>query len=148
MDFMTDILSTDDVNYQLYRPHGRVEIIVKGDIFHLCATGPFNEEIIAAVGSIESDIIAELMKNHGHWSEIIVFKKSCITTPETLEMLAEYLTGLKNKDIAQQKSAFVLPDDIEGSHMMASMYKSLYKKAEINMKVFNNTDEALTWLTK
>ncbi len=143
---MKKTLTTDSVTEEIFCPHGRLEFTSKESIIHIDAIGPFNQEVIEAVGRIEPKMLHEITKKYGSWSEIIVYQNSCVYSPEGLLALEKYINQLSMNKIAPKKSAFVISEDVEGQGMMGFIYSALYKRCAINMCVFKNEQEALIWL--
>jgi len=61
-----EILTTDEFNRQLFRPHGKVAFMREGQILVCEAIGPFNKELVEAVAGVTVKLIAE-MTQHGKW---------------------------------------------------------------------------------
>ena len=57
-----------------------------------------------------------------------------------------YLTELKSNGRAARKTAYILPEDVEGSRLMSSVYQSIYQRVGIPMEVFSKAEDGLHWL--
>ena len=143
---MAKSLTTDDVNGVLFRPHGRLEFTCKESLVHISAIGPFNQEVIHAVGVIEPEMLREISNKYGSWSEIIVYENSCVYSPEGLIALEEYINQLVVENISPKYSAFVIAKDVEGQAMMSKIYSAIYERCGVNMRVFESEKEALFWI--
>lgn len=139
--------STDDADYEKFRPHGRVEFSIVEDRMILSrAIGPFNVELFQALKQIEPGVIEEAKIDDGKWCEIVVFEQSCMSTDELIDELGVYIKVVKESGDAPLAAAYVFPKDIESTAYMKEMYKKCYEEAGIPCSIFSNEEDAIRWV--
>lgn len=138
--------STDDYKFNVFKPHGLVEITSDSGVIFLTAVGPFNEVIVSAINAIQSEVIEEVLQSNSSWSQIVTFKKSCMDTHEALDKLKEYLLNLSDNNMAPLKTAFIITEDVEGQCFAQALYESIYEKVGLNMLICSEMVEAKLWL--
>ncbi len=132
-----------------YTIHGRVKVsLPDNDIIYYEAIGPFNEEIIQAIGYLEKDILEKFISDDKKWTVLIEFKENCLATKETLLQHAEYIKNCKESGIIQEATALVVNKDVIGFQMAAILYKPSYEAANVPFRIFDNLIEAKSWLAE
>ena len=138
------IYSTDNVNYQIFRPHGRVNLsILDNEIMIFRALGPFNIDLLTSLYEIELDALQEINSN---WVEIVVFEYSCIALEEVFREFTSHLLAQKASGSIPLASAFVFPKEIDGVLLMTSKYKRCFDDAGLLFKHFDNEKQAMAWV--
>lgn len=139
--------STDQVSPKKFRPHGRVTLeIYESGIVKYKAIGPFNDELIEALGVVEEEMLADCKAKFGRWCEVVVFEESCLSTGEVLQTLEAYLKKMKCDGLDAICSAFIFKDGVEGRDIMPGKYEQCYVNAGVLFKSFTGENEALEWV--
>ena len=140
-----EILTTDEFNRQLFRPHGRVAFAREGQVLVCEAIGPFNKELVEAVVGVTANLIAE-MTQHGKWGAIIEIRKSALASSEVLAAYTAYLQQLVAAGVASCITAMVIAHDVEGCLLMQQHFVKAYADAGLLLAVFENVGDAKTWV--
>ncbi len=135
------IKSTDEVDPQKFRPHGRATFTTDGNLLICEAQGPFNKELIAAIADIELGLVYEMQKC-GQWADIIVIKENATASPDCLDAFTEYLTTLGRSNLHSLVTAMVIGDDVFGADVMTSQFIDAYADAGLNLTVFKTLNDA------
>lgn len=139
--------STDSVDYQKFRPHGRVNIsIIDNQIAQFQALGPFNLELLGALDKIESKVLQKVKQKP--WAEVIIFEQSCLATEEVFSAFVSHLKAQKRAGLSARVSALVFNQDIEGAILMIDKYKRCFEVAGLEYRHFENKEEAIKWAQK
>lgn len=139
------LISTDQFQPRYFRPHGRVESRVYGNLVIHEAIGPFNLEIIEAIGTVLRELLLS-MKQQGRWGQVIVFKKSALTSPDTLAALKAYTTQRRNEDLAPTATAYVLDPSVEGANLMTAPFRHVYSESTEQFDIFSAEADAIAWV--
>lgn len=138
---------TDKVDYNKFRPHGRVSFsIIEDYIVVYRALGPFNSEVLKALQEIEPDVLKQVKKKNDKWVEIVIFENSCMALDEFIDEFSLYIKVGKENNLLPLASAFVISSEVEGAYLMASKYKECYENAGLTFCVFENEVNATTWV--
>lgn len=137
--------STDEFAVGPFRPHGRVEIWAEGNVVRLDAAGPFNKEVIIALGATWRSLFAELPR-HGEFASITVVRHSVLISQEVLDALGEFLRANTKAGQGAEAVAFVVAHDVEGRSLMLPMFAETYAAAGRNFAVFATEAEAEAWV--
>lgn len=138
--------STDSAEPHKFRPHGLVEFAMPEEgIIYYRAHGPFNKELITSLESLEKDVLQEIKRKWGIWTEIVTFEGSCMMSDELLNVYGAHLKQLAEHGIAPIASAYVFAG-VEGSRIMNRSYQRIYDHAEITYQEFNDVQLAVDWL--
>ncbi|OYU46201.1 MAG: hypothetical protein CFE44_03360 [Burkholderiales bacterium PBB4] len=137
--------STTTFAPQMFKPHGRIESSVVGNLFVQEATGPFNKEILLAMEAVHAGA-RQLAASDGVWAAIFVFKQSALASPEMLNGLSKYLATQVTRRNASTATALVMPADVEGALLMAPLYLRAWQRAGISCEVFSGREDAERWL--
>ncbi len=143
--------STEEVASQSFRPHGRVEFSVSGNILTSRVFGPFNVELVRAVPLTRADDFKAFVRR-GTWGDIIVFVDNALASPEALGVLGDSLRNRATQGLLPHATALVLPPDVEGAQLMAPHYlrcfqEHAYTAHGIPIAQFNDYDAAQAWLS-
>lgn len=139
--------TTDEVNYNKFKPHGSVTFsVVDRKIIEYRASGPFNREFINALEKIEPEVLNAVKKDVEIWGEIVIFEDSCMALDEFFDEFCVYLKDLKKNNLIALANAYVFPNDVEGVSFMHERYEKCYKDAGLIISIFNNEEEAFFWV--
>ncbi len=137
--------STTNHSSQFFKPHGRIDSQVVGDIFVQEGTGPFNKEIFSAMRSVHA-CAKEQLPSDGPWYGLFIFKNSALAPQEMLDDFCEYLKDQKRMNRASQATALVLSESVEAAALMKPLYLRVWRKAGIPCEAFTGEQEARAWL--
>ncbi len=137
--------NTDQAEVSLFRPHGRVEYSVSGNVLIADAYGPFNVQLIGAVNSIEKETLQSLAQQ-GTWGMLLCFHDSALASLEVLQAFTELLTQNRMLGLIAHATAIVLPSTVEGAALMAPLYIKCYANATSTPQLFEEVDAAEAWL--
>jgi hypothetical protein len=146
---MTDkpSISTDEFDPTLFRPHGRVNFTIDGNLLLCEAVGPFNKELVLAIAEVEIGLIQKLAAQ-GRWADIVIVKENVLSSTDTLEAYTGYLNSLGASAMHSNATAMVIGDDVEGAVFMVPLIIKAYADAGIKLNVFKTIDEAKVWVRK
>jgi hypothetical protein len=144
--------STRQAKPMRFRAHGQIELEATQDnivLYH--STGPFNVETFKALEDVEQSLIKKIafIKDEAQprWAEVIIFEKSCLATPDSLEYLCEYLKRIVATGRVPIASAYVIRPEIEGSAIMGMHFKSCHENAGLrNIAIFDAVEPANAWI--
>nr|WP_315478755.1 hypothetical protein [uncultured Rhodoferax sp.] len=139
------LFSTTNYISQFFKPHGRIDSQVVGDVFVQVGTGPFNKEIFSAMRSVHASA-KELLPSDGPWYGLFIFRNSALAPQEMLDDFCEYLKDQKRLNRASQATAIVLPENVEAAALMKPLYLRVWREAGIPCDVFGNEQDAQVWL--
>ena len=142
---MSEKRSTDEVTHMRFRPHGRIEVFIDGQIVRYIARGPFTEELIAAYAQIHAPIVQE-MAAKTPWADLTIFRESALTNEKSLADYTEYLTTLATQGHAPCATAFVMGPDVKGATVMGNRYANCYQAAGLVFKAFDRWNDAESWV--
>ena len=137
--------STTEFSPQQFKPHGRIESTVVGNLFIQEATGPFNKEILLAMESVHTRP-RELLASVGPWAAMFVFNQSALASPEMLDGLKKYLATQVTRENASVATALVLPPQVEGALLMGPLYLRAWRGAGIHSEIFGAREDAEHWI--
>ncbi|MDT7517064.1 hypothetical protein [Rhodoferax mekongensis] len=137
--------STTNQTSHVFKPHGRIDSEVVGNIFVQEATGPFNKEIFAAMRSVHASA-KEQLPSVGNWYGLFIFRNSALAPQEMLDDLYEYLKDQKHQNRASRATAIVLPEVVEAASLMKPLYLRVWRKAGITCEAFTDEQLARAWL--
>ncbi len=125
--------------------HGEITYKIEGRILRTHAIGPFDNELIAAIPSVISDLITKLAQQ-GKWGQIVTFERNALGSPSTVADFAAYLKSrYKNVD-TNPVTALVFGRDIEGGDSMAPKFHKCYQDAGVESRIFEDHTAALHWV--
>lgn len=135
---MTKRFDTDRVNEGKFPHHGNVDFQHEDGLFTFYCTGPFNEEIVPAVQSLQGEILPQLPNR----KEILVFQESCLAIESMLTHATELLITRKNERLAPLAVALVITDEVEGKTLMKEKYLNMFEQASVPVIVVDNVTQA------
>ena len=142
-----DTRDTDDFVYNQSIRQGRVKFVRQNNVLKCDAEGPFNEELIEAVGAVEFGLIAELTAN-GKWADIVVIRENAYASSRTLESFNYFLGILVAQKIAPTATALVMASDVLDSDVMRPKIIDAYQQNGLTVNSFDNEDVAMDWVLK
>lgn len=137
--------STTNHPSQFFKPHGRIDSQVVGNLFVQEGTGPFNKEIFFAMRSVHASA-KEQLPSDGPWYGLFIFKNSALAPQEMLDDFCEYLRDQKRLNRASQATAIVLSANVEAAALMKPLYLRVWRNAGIPCEAFVDEQEARAWL--
>ena len=143
---MATVRSTAD--FKPDRQHvvqGQVDYRMEGRILRTTATGPFNNELMAAIPVAISDLIGKLALQ-GKWGQIITFQHSAKGPLAAAEEFTAYLKNRYTNSATNPVTALVFGPDVEGAAEMAPVFLKSYSDAGIASRVFEDCETALYWV--
>jgi len=123
---------------------GRVDYVIEGRILIATATGPFNQELIAAIPGAISGMITKL-RARGKWAQILTFRSNCLGSPNVISDLSTYLKLRYTDPATNPVTALVFGPAVVGASIMAPQYLQSYLDAGIQSQVFDDYTLALAW---
>lgn len=111
----------------------------------LDADGPFNKEVVIALGTTWRSLFAELPRR-GAFASITVVRHSVLISQEVLDALGDFLRA--NTEAGQDAGAvaFVVAPDVEGRSLMLPMFAETYAAAGRRFAAFATEAEAEAWV--
>ncbi|CAM8667886.1 hypothetical protein MCEMSEM18_01658 [Comamonadaceae bacterium] len=140
-----ELFSTTNFLSQSFKPHGRIDSKVIGNIFVQEGTGPFNKEIFLAMRSVHSSA-KEMLPSEGPWYGLFIFRNSALAPQEMLDDFCEYLKDQKRLNRSSRATAIVLSESVEAAALMKPLYLRVWSEAGIPCKAFGDEREAHEWL--
>ena len=137
--------NTDQFAAGPFRPHGRVDIWAEGNVMRLDAVGPFNKEVVIALGATWNNLFDE-MPVHGPFANIIVLRRSVVVSQEVLDAFGEFLHANNRAGRGASAVAFVVAPDVEGRSLMLPMFAATYAAAGRLFAAFETEAEADVWV--
>lgn len=137
--------STTSHSSQFFKPHGRIDSHIIGNIFVQEGTGPFNKEIFAAMQSVHARA-KEQLPSKGSWFGLFIFKNSALAPQTMLDDFCEYLKNQNKVGRASQATALVLPETVEAAALMKPLYLRVWRNAGIPCEAFKDEQAAKAWL--
>ncbi len=136
--------STTQVKATQFRPHGRVDIWMDGQLQHYEATGPFNKELVDCLAIAQLNSLQTLQPT-GPWVSICTIVESALATPDGLARYAELMRTPKPAELTPVATAFVIGPEVEGGTIMAPLFAKIYADIGRPFKTFETLAEAQRW---
>lgn len=137
--------STDDFADDRFKPHGRFELRLDGDIVIYRAEGPFNLEAVLALGKARQAVIADWGAT-GRRAAIVEFHTSMLMSLDALEAYAQ---GMRSH-LAQAKPnvavAWVVAPQLEGRSFMLPYFADIFASIHLPWQAFEHMAEAKAWV--
>jgi hypothetical protein len=137
--------STDDFANEKFKPHGRLEVHLDGDIAVFHAEGPFNLEAIVALGDARRAAVADWGAS-GRRATIVEFQTSMLMSQDALDA---YAKGMQSH-LAQVKPsvavAWVVAPGLEGRLFMLPYFAEIFARIGVPWKAFEQMEEAKAWV--
>jgi hypothetical protein len=137
--------STNEFAAGPFRPHGSVEVWTEGNVVRLDAVGPFNKELVVALGATWTSLLAELPL-HGPFASITVVRQSVVISQEVLDAISQFLHANAKAGQGAGAVAFVVAPDVEGRSLMLPMFARTYAAAGRQFAAFTTEAEAEAWV--
>lgn len=131
---------TDGLGYMIFEKHGIYRIETANGILIVDATGPFNEELIAAYHRDLEISIGELEKT-GNWGQIVILHDLSVFTPEAEQALIASVASRAQRGL----TASAIIADTKYFAVKRQITK-IYESACIPHHFFNNVVDATVWL--
>lgn len=141
------VYSSSTVKSLQFLQHGTIEIeILDSGVFLYVAKGPFNKETLQAIEILHHrEVFIEARRRFHQWSEVIVFKESCLFTADAINHLGDYIASNIKQGVPLKGVAFVIPDEMEGLNLTILQVAPLYEKEMVPFKRFSSINEGMSW---
>lgn len=124
---------------------GQVDYRMEGRILRTTATGPFNNELVAAIPVVISELIAKLVLQ-GKWGQIVTFQRSAYGSAVAIEEFRAYLQQRYVDAATRPVTALVFGPGVEHAAEMAPHFLQCYTDAGIASRIFEDYETALYWV--
>ena len=128
-----------------FRPHGRIEIWAEGNVVRLDAAGPFNREVILAMGTTWRALYSGMSEDEP-FAGIVSIHHSLMASQEVLDALRDFLVANTAEHHASRVVAWVVPADVEGASLMMPRLARVLTEAGRNFRTFDNEAAAEAWV--
>lgn len=141
-----DALCTDEFSQGRFVPHGLVNARYAEDILCVEARGPFNLELMQALGQLRLALIDQL-RSRERFGHMLIIHNSALMSLEAFaqyqrDRAAVYGTAIR----FPCANAVVVGPDVEGWQLMASRIRSIYLSDGVPYRVFADASAARRWL--
>ncbi len=136
------IRSSEDFAQGLFKPHGRVQMWVEGQVVYMVAQGPFNPEFVRALALAREELFRSSPPPSPHLS-LVQIKGSIMASPEMLAVYAELIGKLKRLPVAV---AWAVDPEVEGRDFILPMFERVHLRLGRNFKSFEALADAEAWL--
>jgi len=127
------------------RPTGHIDYRIEGRILRTTATGPFNNELVAAIPSIIKDMLVKLIQQ-GKWGQIVTFQRNAFASASALAEFADYLKArYDNPEIKPVTALVIGPQVVHGASMAPELFKC-YDGAGVECSIFEDYSTAHYWV--
>jgi hypothetical protein len=126
-----------------FRPHGKAEFRVEGQLMFIDLEGPWNTELVEQSHVRLADLKAMLTAN-GKWGLLIIVSNSLLCSLETFDLMRRLVL----EDAAQNGYAavgFVAAYSVEGRGLLEPMFCKLFEGI-CPVAFFETLDEAKRWI--
>ncbi|HLO93300.1 MAG TPA: hypothetical protein VK195_03220 [Burkholderiaceae bacterium] len=137
--------STDAYAHTRFSPHGRVQFVGDWPFLVNYAEGPFNKELVLALGQLMTVQIPALQAQ-GPWVLLAIISYSSLATDEALQTFAERLRNLSASGLAPRAVAHVTAPEVEGAGLMDEAIARCFATASIPFASFREEAPAREWL--
>lgn len=138
--------STDDFADGRYRPHGRLEVHVEGNMCIYRAEGPFNLEAILALGKARRAIVEEWGDRGPAAATIVQFYTSMLMSQDALDAYTEGMQMHLTQTKPNVAVAWVVAPQVEGRSIMLRHFEKIFTSLNVPWKSFERLDEASAWV--
>lgn len=141
-----DVLTTIDFSRGKFLPHGLVNVRHAEDILRVEARGPFNVELMQALGQLRR-ALAEKLRSSARFGHMLIIQGSALMSPEAFDRYRDDRTAVYGTEIRFPCAhALVVGADVEGWELMASRIQEIYRSDGVPYRVFAGEAEARAWL--
>ena len=128
-----------------FRPHGRYEASLDGNLVHAEVTGPVNLEAL----KLYAEKVGPLLQGLAPGTKLgwlTVFHGSMMMPPEALSIFTQKVSDIAATELIAAV-AHVAGDNVEGRNMMSRIFASkMLEPAGIPYKLFSDIESAKLWL--
>lgn len=139
-------ISTDDHTRGPFAPHGRMRIRFQEGIYVYEASGPFNEETMAALAATRAEAMNRWPVAPGRGLVLVEWLGSAMMPPPAFRLFAEGYNRFAQGPRLLAAVAWVGQADTEGLGLMAEHFRQLYENNGARFRLFNDCDAAQAWL--
>ncbi|MBB2485814.1 hypothetical protein H5407_11340 [Mitsuaria sp. WAJ17] len=137
--------STDAYAQTRFPLHGRVQIVGEWPFLLNHSEGPFNKELVLALGQLLAAQIPALQAR-GPWVMLAIIGYSTLATDEALQTFAGMLQRLSATGLAPRAVAHVTSPEVEGAGLMDEAIARCFDTAGIPFASFSEEAPARDWL--
>jgi hemerythrin-like metal-binding protein len=127
------------------RAQGEIDYRIEGRILKTAATGPFSNELIAAIPAAISALITRLAQQ-GKWGQIVTFQRNALAEPSAIADFAASLKARYQNPETNPVTALVFGPDVVGGQLMAPRFQKCYEDAGVQSRIFEDRAAALFWV--
>ncbi|MBB5205686.1 hypothetical protein HNQ51_003013 [Inhella inkyongensis] len=137
--------NTDAFAHSSFPAHGRVELRAEWPWMYSRAEGPFNLELVQALGALtQQQFIA--MRARGPWVLMARFFGSALVTAEALGAFTQMLQQVEAAGLAPLAVAHVVPPEVEAAELMEAPFVRCFAQAGTPFQQFADEGAARAWL--
>lgn len=137
--------STDDFSQGTFKPHGRMELELSGQLNILQAKGPFNKELVTAADAAQEGLYEALLQKK-RWGTVLIFRESALISLDAVAEITRILKVRVAQGYVPVAVAIVLTAQVEGGKYMKAYYLKAYQEAGINVRAFEDEELAKDWV--
>lgn len=137
--------STQEIASKRFVAHGEATFHIEGRLLITRGIGPFNAELIEKSKVLLREVTLSLC-THSSWRHLVIFQKSALASPETLDVFTKMLQELSSDKLSPHYTAHVFGLDVEGGKLMSSVLSNCYFRAGLPYAYFTAEEEARIWL--
>ena len=129
-----------------FAPHGLVDASFTDDILRVEACGPFNLEVMQALGELRM-ALADRLQAAEHFAHMLIIRGSSLMSPEAYECYRKERSAAYGRVIHYPcATALVAGPEVEGWSLMAPRILEVYKADGVPYRVFADETKAFAWL--
>jgi hemerythrin len=143
---MTIPFSTTDISPVVaFRSKAEITYHIEGRILCTTATGPFKDELVAAIPLTIKDMLIKLTQQ-GKWGQIVTLQRDASASPEVLAEFAAHLTARYSNPDIRPVTALVFGPHLKAGQAMAPEFRKCYETAGVECSVFEDYSTAQYWV--
>ena len=127
------------------RAKAEIEYHIEGRILRTVATGPFQDELVAAIPLTIRDMLIKLVQQ-GKWGQIVTFQKDASASQAVLDEFASHLKSRYLHPETRPVTALVFGHNLKGGQEMAPEFCKCYAAAGVECVVFEDYSTAQYWV--
>ncbi len=128
-----------------FRTRAEIEYRIEGRILRTVVTGPFQNELVAAIPLTIRDKLIKLVQQ-GKWGQIVTFQRDATASPAVLEEFARHLKARYLKPETRPVTALVFAPQLKGGQLMAPEFCKCYEGAGVECGIFEDYSTAQYWV--
>lgn len=128
-----------------FRAKGELDYRIEGRILRTDATGPFNNELVAAIPPAIDDMLVKLIQQ-GKWGQIVTFQRNAFASSAALAEFADHLQRRYTNPETKPVTALVFGPQVVHGQEMAPEYYKCYDSAGVECSIFEDYATAHYWV--